>query len=185
MNDKKTKRISKDEWLACALKALASMGVDGVRVDKLAQQLGVARSGFYWHFKDRQDLLTHMLAYWSHEYTEVITENKSLTEESALQRLENVMRIVRDYELNRFEAAIFIWSQSDPAAKKAFKHAYKVRLDFIRNIFFDLGFKDDELEMRAQLFMGYIAWEYTDFCPQSKTKQDRLLKLRLELLTKK
>lgn len=185
MNDNKLKRISKDEWLACALKALENSGIDGVRVDKLARQLGVARSGFYWHFKDRQDLLTHMLEYWAHEYTEVVTENKALTEGPAIQRLENVMRTVRDYELNRFEAAIFVWSQSDPAAKETFNRAFKMRLDFIRNIFSELGFKGDELEMRVQLFMGYLAWEYTDFCQQSKTKQDRLLKLRLRLLTEK
>ena len=181
----KNKRISKDEWLACALKALAAGGIDSVRVDKLARQLGVARSGFYWHFRDRQDLLSHMLEYWAHEYTEVVTSNEALIEGPAVQRLENVMRMVRDYELNRFEAAVFIWSQSDPAARETFNHAYKIRLDFIRNIFCELGFNGDELEMRTQLFMGYLAWEYTDFCPQSKTKQNRLLKLRLRLLTEK
>ena len=183
MNKKKLKRISKDEWLACSLTALGSQGIDGVRIDKLARQLGVARSGFYWHFEDRQDLLTHMLEYWAHEYTEVVTANRELSEGPALQRLENIMRTVRDYELNRFEAAIFVWSQSDPAARKTFDRAYKMRLDFIRNIFTELGFKGDEREMRAQLFMGYLAWEYTNFCPQSKAKQDRLLKLRLRLLT--
>ena len=185
MNNRKIKHITKEAWLTCALNVLESTGIDGVRIEKLARQLGVSRSGFYWHFKDRQDLLTHILEYWAHEYTEVVTDNKALTEGPAVQRLENIMRTVRDYELNRFEAAIFIWSQSDPAAKETFNRAYKMRLDFIRNIFSELGFKDDELEMRAQLFMGYLAWEYTDFCKQSKTKQNRLLKLRLRLLTKK
>ena len=185
MGTKKNKRISKDQWLACALKALESEGIEGVRVDKLARQLGIARSGFYWHFQDRRDLLDHMLEYWAHEYTEVVTYNKALTEGPAVQRLENIMRTVRDFELNRFEAAIFIWSQSDPAARETFDHVFKLRLDFIRNIFSELGFKGDELEMRAQLFMGYLAWEYTDFCPQSKTKSNRLLKLRLRLLTEK
>lgn len=185
MSVKKQQRISKDEWLACALRALANEGIGGVRIDKLARQLGVARSGFYWHFRDRQDLLDHMLEYWAHEYTEVVTANKALTEGPAAQRLENVMRMVRDFELNRFEAAVFIWSQTDPAAGETFNRAYKIRLDFIRSIFSELGFKGDEVEMRAQLIMGYLAWEYTDFCPQPKTKQDRLLKLRLRLLTEK
>lgn len=183
MIGKKHKRISKDEWLACALLALERGGVDNVRVDKLAQELGVARSGFYWHFDNRQGLLTHMLDYWLHEYTEVVTSNKALTEGPPLQRLENVMRTVRDYELNRFEAAIFVWSQSDPAAREIFNRAFVLRMKFIRSIFAELGFKGDDLEMRAQLFMGYLAWEYTDFCPQSKMKQNRLLKLRLQLLT--
>ena len=185
MKEKKLKRVSKDQWLDCALATLASGSVDNVRVDKLARQLGVARCGFYWHFKDRQDLLTHLLEYWAHEYTEVVTKNKRLTEGPAIQRLENVMRTVRDYQLNRFEAAIFVWAQSDPAAMETFYRAFKRRLEFIGNIFAELGFEGDEIDMRARLFMGYLAWEYTDFCPQSKTKQNRLLKLRLKLLTDK
>ena len=95
------------------------------------------------------------------------------------------MRTVRDYQLNRFDAAIFVWSQSDPAARETFDRAFKMRLEFIGNMFAELGFEGDEIEMRAQLFMGYLAWEYTNFCPQSKTKQSRLLKLRLKLLTNK
>ena len=185
MNRKELKRVSKDEWLSTALQALASGGIGDVRIDKLARQLGVARSGFYWHFKDRKDLLKHMLAYWAHEYTEVITENTELIEGTPLQRLENIMRMVRDFQLNRFEAAMFIWSQTDPAAREVFDSVYRLRMDFIRGIFGELGFKSDDLEMRAQLFMGYLAWEYTDFCPQSKAKSDRLLNLRLTLLAKK
>lgn len=179
------KRVSKDEWLACALDALANEGIGGVRIDRLAKKLGIARSGFYWHFTDRQHLLDHMLEYWAREYTEVVTQNKALTEGPAAQRLENVARIVRDYELNRFEAAIFIWGQTDPAARETFERVYAIRLDFIRGIFRDLGFSGEELEMRAQLFIGYQAWEYTGFCPQSKARADQLLKLRLRLLTEK
>ena len=185
MNEKKNKRISKHQWLDCALTALESGGIESVRVDKLAQQLGVSRSGFYWHFKNRQDLLNHMLTYWAHEYTEVVTQNKLLTEGPAIQRLENVMRTVREYGLNRFEAAIFIWSQSDPVARATFDRAFKMRVKFIGDIFAELGFEGDEKEMRAQFFIGYLAWEYTCFIPQSKIKQNRLLKLRLKLLTDK
>jgi hypothetical protein len=31
----------------------------------------------------------------------------------------------------------------------------------------------------------YQAWDYTGFCPQSKARADRLLKLRLRLLAEK
>ncbi len=123
-----------------------------------------------WHFKDRQDLLTDMLKYRAHEYTEVVTKNNGLTQGPAIQRLENVMRTVSDYELNCLEAAIFVWAQSDPATRETFNRAFKMRLNFIGNIFKEPGFEGDELEMRAQLLIGYLTWEYTDFCPQSKVK---------------
>lgn len=185
MTDKKIRRVSKDEWLSEAMDTLAREGIGGVNIEKLARKLGIAKSGFYWHFRDRQDLLTQMLEYWIHEYTEVITQNKSITEGPATKRLESMVRTIYDYDLNRFEAAIFIWSQSDLVAKEAFDRAFEIRLGFIRKVFSDLGFKDDELEMRTQLLAGYTAWEYTVFRQQSKAKQERLLKLRLRLLTKK
>lgn len=185
MVDKKNKRVSKDEWLGQAMEILEAEGVSGVNIERLARKFGIAKSGFYWHFRDRQDLLTQMLEYWAHEYTEVVTKNKALSEGPAIKRLENIMRTVRDYELNRFEAVIFVWSQSDPAAKEVFQRAFKMRLDFIGNIFSELGFKGDELKMRTQLFLGYLAWECTGFHQQSKTQLNRLLKLRLRLLTEK
>jgi AcrR family transcriptional regulator len=41
--------VSKNQWLAKALEALESGGVDGVKIEKLARALGISRSGFYWH----------------------------------------------------------------------------------------------------------------------------------------
>ncbi len=39
-------------------------GPDAVRVEKLAQALGVTKGGFYWHFEDRNALLEEMLDTW-------------------------------------------------------------------------------------------------------------------------
>ena len=70
---KKIKRVSKNQWLAKALETLAASGVDAVKIERLAKALGISRSGFYWHFKNRQDLLEHLLAYWVNEYTGTVT----------------------------------------------------------------------------------------------------------------
>ena len=63
------KRVTKAEWQELALKVLASEGVQGVRVERLARDLGIAKAGFYWHFRDRRDLLQSILAYWANEFT--------------------------------------------------------------------------------------------------------------------
>ncbi|MBC2710457.1 MAG: TetR/AcrR family transcriptional regulator [Desulfosarcina sp.] len=47
-------------------------------MERLAKQLGISRSGFYWHFKNRQDLLQHLLDYWAREYTGVITDHADM-----------------------------------------------------------------------------------------------------------
>ena len=58
------KRTSKSEWLEKALEVLEAEGVNAVKIDRLAKLLETSRSGFYWHFKDRQDLLSCLL-HWA------------------------------------------------------------------------------------------------------------------------
>jgi AcrR family transcriptional regulator len=40
---------------------LVDQGIDSVRVDVLARRMGVTRGSFYWHFRDREDLLRSVL----------------------------------------------------------------------------------------------------------------------------
>ena len=45
-------------------------GPDAVRIEALAAYLGVSKGGFYWHFTDRQALLTEMLDSWEKSGTD-------------------------------------------------------------------------------------------------------------------
>ena len=185
MTISKTKRVSKAQWLDTALEVLETEGVDGVRVEKLARQLGIAKSGFYWHFKNRQDLLEQMLNYWAHEYTAIITENPDLNKGNPKQRLEMVMRMIQEYALNRLEIVIRVWAQSDPMAAKIMNKAYKMRYDYIANLFKQMGFRSEEVDMRTQVFLGYYTIEYSMYGKQPKAKKEKLLKLRHAFFTRK
>ena len=55
------KRVSKGEWLDMALDILTHEGIEGVRIERLADRLGISKSGFYWHFRDRDDLYRQLL----------------------------------------------------------------------------------------------------------------------------
>jgi AcrR family transcriptional regulator len=87
------KRVSKDQWLAKALDTLESSGVEAVKIERLAKALGVSRSGFYWHFKNRQDLLEHLLDFWVSEYTGVVTDNPDVVKLDPKKRLLTTMEI--------------------------------------------------------------------------------------------
>ena len=185
MTISKSKRVSKAQWLDTALEVLETEGVDGVRVEKLARQLGIAKSGFYWHFKDRQELLQEMLNYWAHEYTAVVTENPDLNQGNPRQRLEMVMRMIQEYGLNKLELVIRVWAQSDPMAARVMKKAYKMRHDFISNLFKEMGFGSDDVEMRTQLLISYYTMEYNMYSKQPKAKKEKLLKLRHAFFSRK
>ena len=53
-----------DRWIEEGLRALAGGGPDAVRVETLAQTLGVTKGGFYNHFDGRPALLDEMLDAW-------------------------------------------------------------------------------------------------------------------------
>jgi AcrR family transcriptional regulator len=179
------KRVSKGEWLDTALDILTHEGIEGVRIERLADRLGISKSGFYWHFRDRDDLYRQLLEAWEHEMTGVITENPEINLGPAAKRLENIMKTISDYELNRAEASIFVWSQRDERVRKVMNRVNKERLGFLRGLFEELGFEGDELDMRTQLFAVYAANEYSFLQHLPKSKRNRLLKRRVRLLTQK
>ena len=68
-------RQSKKSWLDAALRALASGGIDKVRVESLAKNLGVTKGSFYWHFKDREQFLDELLNFWAEQSTQTVIAN--------------------------------------------------------------------------------------------------------------
>ena len=177
------KRISKDQWLSKALEMFVKNGVDAVKIERLAKELGTSRSGFYWHFKNRQDLLQHMLDYWTDEFTGVVITNPELGKLAPKERLLRIMKMIRGEDLTRYDLAMSAWAYADPLARKAVDKVVRMRLDYIGAIFSELGYTGDELEMRTRVFVCYQSWQDTMFPDLREAKVKKLQKLRLKLLT--
>lgn len=183
MNDALVKkRITREQWLNMGLELFAVHGVDGLRVERLARSLGVAKSGFYCHFSDREVLLDHILDYWAHEYTEVITDNQRLKELDARERIGLAFVMVFEQNLAQHDAAIDLWSRQDKRVARKRKQAIDKRLAFFRNAFSELGFKGDDLEMRTKVCAVFQMGERQVLGPGKKaSEQIRELRLRMLL----
>ncbi len=179
------RRVSKDEWLARALEILAAEGEGGIRIERLARDLNIAKSGFYWHFKDRRDLLSKVLDYWAYEYTGVVAQNQQLARASPESRLNQAARMIRVHNLTKYDVSIRAWAEHDAMAAEAVAQVYQMRLGYLREAFSELGFRGDELEMRTRLYVCYHSWEAAMFGNDSERKLSRLQKLRIKLLTRK
>jgi AcrR family transcriptional regulator len=57
-------RLTRDDWLDEAFKAVVEGGFDNVKVLSLAEKLKVTRGSFYWHFTDHADLISSLLMRW-------------------------------------------------------------------------------------------------------------------------
>jgi AcrR family transcriptional regulator len=185
MKTKTRKRVSKSDWLAQALQVLSTEGVQGVRVERLARDLKIAKSGFYWHFRDRRELLSQVLEHWAYEYTEVVIQYQELLNADPESRLEQISSMIRKHNLTKFDLSIRAWAEHDEMAAETVALVYQKRLGFLRETFRELGFKGDELEMRTLLFVCYHSWEMSMYRGESERKLARLQKLRIKLLTKK
>lgn len=62
-------RGSAELWLDAAYDLLVEGGVEAVKVMPLAARLGLSRTSFYWHFADREALLSGLVARWQSQNT--------------------------------------------------------------------------------------------------------------------
>ncbi len=179
------KNKSKQDWLEIALVTLGREGIEAVRIERLATMLHISKSGFYWHFKNRNELLKELLTYWLTTYTAIITNDAALLALDPVQRLNKTSELVRKHNLTKYDLAIRIWAQHDIAAKRIVNKVNNLRMNYIRSVFSELGFRGDDLEMRAMLYVVYVSWERPMFGKYNQQKWEKLKKRRIELLIRK
>ena len=184
-NNKHRRGVSKAEWLEAGLKALSEGGAAALTVEGLARSLGIAKAGFYWHFKDRDDMLRQLLDYWVHEITEVISENVEVQAMPPEQRLVRIAEMILDYDLTRYDLAIRQWGLQDKVVARAIRKVNRIRLDFLRQTFAELGFTDEELEMRTMLFVAYHSMEASMFPEISRKRRREQIQRRIEFLVRR
>jgi AcrR family transcriptional regulator len=174
--------VSRQDWLDAGLKALAAEGPEAVRIERLAKTLGVARSGYYWHFENRQDYVEALLQHWAHESTEVVVANRELREMEPRERLLRTAEMVDRHDLGRHDLPLRVWAIREPLVARAIRKVTRRRLDHMRRALDELGFEGDDLEMRAHLLVGYLQSERTVFADLSAARRARLRPMQLDLL---
>jgi len=185
METNKIKRLSRDDWIHGAFKLLGQYGIQNVKIVPLAEYLGATSGSFYWHFKNRDDLLRQLLDYWTQELTEVLTANPEMLALKPKSRLIRTAEMIIDYELACYDMAIRQWALRDAGAARAVKKVNRLRLNYVRKAFSELGFKGEDLEMRTMLFVCYHSWESPMFPEISRKRRRDQIAQRIELLTRK
>ncbi len=151
MEKPSSKRLSREEWIAHALETLQKEGVWGLRVEPLARSLGVTPGSFYWHFKDHQDLLDSVRDWWAQQMTDAVRRHAVEEPGDPGQRLLSIMEEITREDRVRFETAIRNWAATDPLVQRAVRHVDRIRLDYLRQLFEEMGFEGIEGEIRARM----------------------------------
>jgi AcrR family transcriptional regulator len=159
-NDKDTP-VEKD-WIAAAREMLIEGGIAAVQINPLAGRLGVTRGGFYWRFKNRRDLLDHLLLDWessnARHFLDRLSEPGNLAER--MDRLIDLWMEERQFD-PRLEAAIRQWARIEEPVRERVRVVDLGRIRAIADIFLQAGFAPDDAEARARIIYFHQIGYYT------------------------
>ena len=152
-------QLDRSDWIEAAINVLADEGTDGLRVEVLAKNFGVTKGSFYWHFKDRQDLLMAVLETWKEGRIKDII--KQTTAQSGKER-EQIYHVIQVYSLARnrkgipIELAVRDWARRDPQAAAIVEEVDTSRLECTRKLFVACGLSEKEAKSRSLMLYAYV-----------------------------
>ncbi|MDT9599920.1 TetR/AcrR family transcriptional regulator [Sphingosinicella rhizophila] len=166
----RARRLTREDWLNAARKALVKSGIDDVKVDRLAKKLKASRGSFYWHFKSHADLLQALLQDWEVRNQVVIAQTRDRWEEEAPDLAQISRAVIRenpgwlDWEVNwaTQSLAMRLWARKSKTVGKAVVRIDRLWQDLLRELFLRLGYSDKESLVRARiLYFNYLgAYSY-------------------------
>ncbi len=176
--------LGRADWLAAGLRVLIEDGIDAVRITRLAEDLKVTRGSFYWHFKDREDLLDGLIEVWSRKNTAGVIHSVS----DAPSLAEGILRMFDTWlDLARFDPrldqAMRDWARRSEAVHKAVAEADEARVEAIAALYERFGHDTLEAYIRARvIYFGQVGY-YTLGIEEPMTKRLSYLELYYRCFT--
>ncbi|MDO0914604.1 TetR/AcrR family transcriptional regulator [Streptomyces sp. DT2A-34] len=152
------RHLTPQDWSTAALRAMARGGVAAVSVNALAGELEATRGSFYWHFKDRDALLTAALETWERDDTAaLIAELGDITEPR--QRLTALFTIALGQEdINGLEPAI-VAHADHPAVAPVLRRVTERRITYLTELYTDLGLNTAAARHQAvTAYAAFLGW---------------------------
>ncbi|GGU70982.1 TetR family transcriptional regulator [Streptomyces albospinus] len=149
-----TTRTPRGMWIEEGLRALSTGGPDAVRIEALAQSLGVSKRGFYGYFSDRDALLGEMLDTWERDTTEGVIEEIERGGGGTRAKLERLLTIALFTEEPGRGTAVALsvrdWARRDETVAERLRRVDNRRMDYLRSLFGSFC-SGDEVEVRSML----------------------------------
>ena len=156
-------RTPRSSWVDAGLRALAEGGPEAVRVEVVAQSLGVSKGGFYGQFGDRRELLDEMLKTWEANVVTDVIEQVEAAGGDGRAKLRRLFTIASSglEELLRIELAVRDWARRDSEAAERLRRVDRRRIEYMRSLFGE--FIDDDGEVEARCLLTFTLFIGTHF----------------------
>lgn len=174
---KEVAKLTRQDWINQALQTLSESGMESVRVEPLAKVMGVTKGSFYWHFKNREELLNALLQAW------IATQTNGTIEQVEAKGGEAKTKLLYLFELaveddGQVENAIRAWATKDAKIAAALAEVDQRRLDYTKDLFLNIGFDPFEATVRARMVYYALVGEFT--IGTRRNQAERLAEIRLQ-----
>ncbi len=153
--------LSKEDWIRAALFAIADGGTAAVAVEPLAARLGATKGSFYWHFRSREQLVVEALEFWERDGTDEVIEELGPVDDP-VERLTRLLEIAIGYENDDAAGQAdvgLLAAANDPVVGPVLMRVADKRLDFLEQIFREIGFPAGEARQRARIaYSAFLGW---------------------------
>lgn len=149
-------QLGREQWVGAALDALIEGGMEAIRVEKLARDLGVTKGSFYWHFKNRAALVEALLELWEEQGTTEVICALEAQDVSAQEKLMMLISVAwQDLDMIRAESIL--------QAAAARNHGQVVeihgritrrRLEYTTSLYCEMGLGEEEATHWARMAYG-------------------------------
>lgn len=184
--------VDRTVWLDAARAILIGQGIDAVKVEPLAAMLEISRSSFYWHFKNRQDLLNALIEYWKEVNDRTLrtmvqpnggdSKGKEQLARLRLHQLINLFIDERQFS-SEFDMAVREWGRKDVAVAKQVARIDRQRISHLQKIFVDMGHSKPDSLIRAKILYFHQLGYYLTGIKESEEVRKRVAPRYLEVLS--
>lgn len=153
--------LTRVDWTLAAFHRLSEGGVDAVRIEPLAKDLGVSKGSFYWHFEDRQALLTEMLTFWREQGTQAIIEQIESETTGPRERIYALTHLVFGQQQgDRAEVALRAWAARDEQARQAVRAVDEARTSYVTSLLIAAGVPKEAATTRTAIVYRTLLGEF-------------------------
>ncbi|MCI4065177.1 TetR/AcrR family transcriptional regulator [Micromonospora sp. R77] len=182
-------RLGAEDWARAALDVIGEQGVAAVAVEPIAVRLGATKGSFYWHFPNRDALVTAALARWEQEHTQAVIDG---LDEAATptERVRSILASTVSADPLRARVEVNLLAAADhPLVAPTMDRVVRRRLATLRALFAGAGFAADEADRRAVLayttYVGHLQLmvRMPGLMPQSRAARSAYLETALGVIT--
>src|SRR6478735_4316587 len=170
-------RTPRTVWIDAGLRALAAGGPDAVRIDVLAQQLGVTRGGFYWHFGSREAFLEELLDEWERRCTDEAMERVESAGGDARDKVWRAGMFTFSKDLLPIDLAVRDWARRDRSVADRLRRVDNRRIDYLRTLIGSFCSDEDEVEARSMLAFSLAIGNHFIAADHGERSRKRVLEL--------